>query len=342
VLTVSGTAKPAATNVFALVLLLVGLVALVGLVGCGSSATSPAAFPASCTGTGPSLSGAAATRTIPARVVHTTTATLVLVPVCLSGHGPYEFVLDTGATLSLVDRTLADQLHLTLTGTTTPATGVGCTVAASHVEMPSWSVGEVPLHAQTLTSLPMKGAPGGPAIAGLLGSDVWSRFGRFQLDYRAGRVLLPGPEQATPPTSAPPSAADSAPSAPGGQRVPMTVIRKGAATVPVVPVTLEGLGPKRFALDTGSSVSVVDRKVAQQLSLPPVGRPRNAAGVSCSAPAQPVHVASWRVGAVALPAQNIDSITLPAGLDGLLGSDVLDRFDAVTIDYAAGSLVLGG
>jgi hypothetical protein len=220
---------------------------------------------------------------------------------------------------------------------------VGCTRAADHVQVPSWSVGEVPLRAQTLTSLPMAGAPDGPHIVGLLGSDVLSRFGRFQLDYRAGRVLLPGPEQATAPTSAPPSAADPAPSAPGSHRVPMTVIRSGASTVAVVPVTLEGAGPKRFALDTGASSSVVDRRVAQQLSLPPVGRPLNAAGVSCSAKSQPVHVDSWRVGAVALPAQNLDSIALPVpGLDGLLGSDVLSRFGTVTIDYAAGSFVLGG
>jgi len=142
---------------------------------------------------------------------------------------------------------------------------------------------------------------------------------------------------------APPAAAVPAPSAPGSQRVPMTVIRNGAATLAVVPVTLEGLGPKRFALDTGSSSSVVDRKVAQQLSLRPVGRSRDAAGVSCSATSQPVHVTSWRVGAVALPAQTVDSIALPVpGLDGLLGSDVLYQFGTVTIDYAAGSLVLGG
>ncbi|MGH3598679.1 MAG: retropepsin-like aspartic protease, partial [Pseudonocardiaceae bacterium] len=195
--------------------------------------------------------------------------------------------------------------------------------------------------AQTLTSLPMTGAPGGLGVAGLLGSDVWSRFGKFQLDYRAGQVLLPGPEQATAPT--PPAAADPEPAAPGSQRVPMTVVRTGASTLGVVPVTIDGLGPKRFALDTGSSNSVVDRKVAQQLSLPQVGRSRNAAGVSCSARSQPVHVTSWRVGAVALPAQNVDSIALPVpGLDGLLGSDVLYRFGTVTIDYAAGSLVLSG
>ena len=341
VLTVSRTGKPAARQLRILVLLLTGLI---GLVSCVAGwAPSPAAFPMSCTGSAPDLSGAAASRKIPVQVVHTSTATLVLVPVCLSGHGPYPFVLDTGATQSLVSRTVADQLQLVSTGTTTSATGVGCTVTAGHVQVPSWSVGEVALRPQALTSLPLPGAPDGPGIAGLLGSDVWSRFGRFQLDYRAGQLLLPGPEQATAPTSAPAAAAGPVPPAPGSQRVPMTVVRTGAATLAVVPVTLEGMGPKKFALDTGSSSSVVDSRVARQLSLRPVGRPRNAAGVSCSATSQPVHVTSWRVGAVALPAQNVEGIALPIpGLDGLLGSDVLYRFGTVTIDYAASSLVLGG
>ena len=87
----------------------------------------------------------------------------------------------------------------------------------------------------------------------------------------------------------------------------------------------------------------MDRSVAQQLSLPPVRRPRNAAGVSCSATSQPVHVASWRVGTVTLPAQDVDSIALPIpDLDGLVGSDVLYPFGTVTIDYSASTLVLGG
>jgi len=218
-------------------------------------------------------------------------------------------------------------------------------VPAGHVQVASWSVGAVPLRAQPLTSLPMAGAPGGPGIAGLLGSDVWSRFGQFQLDYRAGRVLLPGPEQATAPTSGPASPASGAPapSASASQRVPMTIVHSKSGTLALVPVSLDGLEPRKFVLDTGSSVSVVDRTVAQQLSLPAVGHTHKASGVSCAATSQPVHVASWRVGAVTLPAQNVDSIALPIpGLEGLLGSDVLYRFGTVTIDYAGGQLVLGG
>ncbi|MGB8963452.1 MAG: pepsin/retropepsin-like aspartic protease family protein [Pseudonocardiaceae bacterium] len=338
VLTVSSPAKPSVI----ILVLLAGLLGLTGLVGCAVAVAPPAAFPVSCPGSGTGPSTPAGTQTVPARVVHTRTgATLVLVPVCLSGQGPFPFVLDTGAAQSLVDRSLADRLQLPPTGTTASATGVGCTVPAGHVQVADWSVGTVPLRAQPVTSLPMAGAPGGPGIAGLLGSDVWSRFGRFQLDYRAGQVLLPGPEQATAPTADP---AVPPPSAPAGRRVPMTVVHsQTGGTLALVPVSLDGLEPKKFVLDTGSSSSVVDRGVAQQLSLPPVGKTHQASGVSCAATSQPVHVASWQVGAVPLFAQNVESIALPIpGLEGLVGSDVLYRFGTVTVDYAAGQLVLGG
>jgi hypothetical protein len=242
--------------------------------------------------------------------------------------------LDTGAAHSLVDRDLADRLHLAVTGTTARAIGVACTAAAGQVQVPNWSLGQVPLRPQTLVSLSMAGSPGGPTIAGLLGSDVWSRFGQFRLDYRAGRLMVPGPEQATAPTAA---------AAPTNRQVPMTVVHTGTGSLALVPVTLDGHDPMMFVLDTGSSTSVVDLNVVRRLSLPPVGHPRRATGVSCATTTQPIHVSSWQVGTVGLPAQNLDGIALAIpNLNGLLGSDALYRFGTITVDYANGHLVLAG
>lgn len=109
------------------------------------------------------------------------------------------------------------------------------------------------------------------------------------------------------------------------------------------PVTFDGHDPMMFVLDTGSSTSVLDRAVAQRLSLPPIGPAQHVAGVSCGTATQPVHVDSWRVGTVPLPAQNLDGIVLAIpGLTGLLGSDVLYRFGTITADYAGGRLILNG
>lgn len=307
------------------------LALLVALTGCGIVVRQPTTFDISC-----SQSAAGTTpQTIPVHVVHTATATLVLVPVCLSGQGPYSFILDTGAAHSVVDRGLVGRLRLPVAGKTAPATGVACTVQAGQVQVVNWSVGQVPLRAQTLGTLPMAGAPGGPGIDGLLGSDVWSRFGQFRLDYRAGRLTLPAAEQATAPTAVAAAVTD-----PAHQPVPMTIVHPGSGTLALVPVTLDGHGPLMFVLDTGSSTSVVDQTVAQRLSLRPIGHPQRATGVSCATPTQPVHVSSWQLGTIPLHAQNVDSIPLAIpNLTGLLGSDILYHFNTVTVDYATGRLL---
>jgi hypothetical protein len=317
------------------------LLLLVALTGCSISSVSslqrPETFDVSCT----QQSTATVPQTVPAHVVRTGTATLVLVPVCLAGQGRYPFILDTGAARSLVDNSVADRLRLPVTGTATQATGVACTSSAGQVQVPNWSVGQVPLRSQTLASLSLGLPPGGPPIAGLLGSDVWSRFGQLRLDYHAGRLMLPGPEQATAPSAAASEPRDTELTALGNQLVPMTIVHPGSGTLALVPLTIGGQGPMMFVLDTGASRSVVDSRVAQRLSLPPAGKPQRAAGVSCATTTQPVRVASWQVGAVDLPAQNLDSISLAIpGLTGLLGSDILYRFGTITVDYAGARLAL--
>ena len=64
--------------------------------------------------------------------------------------------------------------------------------------------------------------------------------------------------------------------------------------------------------------------------------------MGCTGTAQPVAVASWSVEGVALAPQQLTAATLPeiGGRGepvGLLGSDVLGRFGAVRIDFAAGA-----
>jgi hypothetical protein len=56
-------------------------------------------------------------------------------------------------------------------------------------------------------------------------------------------------------------------------------------------------------------------------------------------------MAKWRAGAVALPAAEIQTIDMPEPgggieIDGLLGSDILSTFGAITVDYKSERLVL--
>jgi hypothetical protein len=129
-------------------------------------------------------------------------------------------------------------------------------------------------------------------------------------------------------------------------KVPLRVVQGGNhTTLAVVPVWLGKKGPYRFALDTGASVSVVDTAVAKEAGLKRVGRVPGFTGIKSTTSATIVRVPRWKAGDVQLPAASIASVSLAdslgnAGLKGLLGSDVLSRYDVVTIDYRGGQLRL--
>ena len=127
----------------------------------------------------------------------------------------------------------------------------------------------------------------------------------------------------------------------GSLVVAITVLKHGRQVLAVVPVTIDGKGPYSFAIDTGASQSLVDSAVARQLDAPRTGSKQRIAGVTSVASAPSIKVRSWRVGAVKLPATTIVEADLPFGnVQGLLGSDMLSRFDVVTIDYDRSRLVL--
>ena len=122
---------------------------------------------------------------IPVKVVVKHRNTVVVVPVKVAGRGPYDFVLDTGASTSALDKVLVRKLHLRRTGENAEVTGVTGSSLLPVVRVPSWSVG-----GQSLVGheLPMIDLGGG--YAGLLGSDELRRFGAVRIDFRAARLVL--------------------------------------------------------------------------------------------------------------------------------------------------------
>ena len=111
----------------------------------------------------------------------------------------------------------------------------------------------------------------------------------------------------------------------------------------VVPVTVGGLGPFRFLLDTGSTHTAVTDRLATAVDAVPVARTvmRAAAGsVGCLVVALPTvvvdGVSADGLTATALPQSA--AAALGPGLDGVLGQDFLSRF-AFTIDYRRSRIV---
>lgn len=114
----------------------------------------------------------------------------VLAPVLINGHGPYDFALDTGASITLVDTVIANRLRLPVVGQGQTVEGVGGTVTAIPVQVSAWTVGALKLPAATITKGNLPDARRGTGLQGLLGSDVLSRFGKVTIDYANGLLIV--------------------------------------------------------------------------------------------------------------------------------------------------------
>jgi Aspartyl protease len=322
----------------------------VGGGGSGSHADQPI-FPGPCPAPSKPAGASGAVSRVQLQVVKGGAAAIALAPVCVAGHGPYAFVIDSGATTSAFDTQLVKVLHLSSNGPGQTVSGANCTTTETPTVGPSWSVGNVPLAAQTVSSIDIPGFGLRAEPAGLLGSDVLSRFGAVQLDYQHQSLTLPGPEGPPPgpgtnvhgPSSAalPPGIGLAAPST----TVPLLVLQVEAETVALIPMRFRDQGPFEFILDTGSSVSSVDPQLVSSIGLQQTGQHQKVSGIGCREEAQQVHSGPWSTGAVSLHPQALQSVSVPGAsgeINGLLGSDVLHGFGAIVIAYTAGTLTVAG
>lgn len=118
--------------------------------------------------------------------------TIALVPVFIDGRGPYPFALDTGASQSLIDSSLARVLRLRVVGKSRPPHGITGGGRGQAVQVTNWRAGGVRLPADTISSFKLlSGRGNGPA--GLLGSDILSRYGKIAVDYDKDLLLLDPP-----------------------------------------------------------------------------------------------------------------------------------------------------
>src|SRR3954463_3579782 len=75
---------------------------------------------------------------------------LALVPVTINGKGPYTFALDTGASQSLVDSSVAKELDVKRTGGTHKVAGISSVTKVHSIAVEHWRVGKVELPATTI------------------------------------------------------------------------------------------------------------------------------------------------------------------------------------------------
>jgi predicted aspartyl protease len=137
------------------------------------------------TPTRPAPEGRSTQVTLPMRVVRGNGGTLVYVPMKVNGHGPYEFVLDTGSSNSSVDRSLVRRLGLPRTGQQHPVQGVMGSGVVPVVRVHHWTLGGLSMHGTSLSVVDL-----GIGVGGLLGSDELCRFGNVMLDFRHNKLVI--------------------------------------------------------------------------------------------------------------------------------------------------------
>jgi hypothetical protein len=272
----------------------------------------------------------------------------IAVGVCLEGHGPFTFLVDTGAAATVVDSGLARRLHLTTIGEKIPNRTFGCNRELSFVSPPRLSVGGVALSPQPITTGTLA-SPEVPGLEGLIGADILSRFGAVRIDFDHQTITV-GPEGDEPSHSV--KATSSAPPAPGTvSAVPAEVhvsrvaiagdTSQSATFVYMLVQVVVGGVPRGFVVDTGAAQTAVTPAVAKVAGRP-VGEPQTFyGGLACPFRAESYVISSWRIGDVSLSPQVVGAAPVPSGWDGLLGSGTLQRYSPVVVDFADGSLLLG-
>lgn len=120
--------------------------------------------------------------------------------------------------------------------------------------------------------------------------------------------------------------------------VPLRVfVADNGATIALVPITIQGEGPYFFGLDTGASQTVIDDDIVQELNIETRGSAGSVRGIAGLTEATLVSVREWSLQDIKIDESMAITFDLgypeSGGFSGLLGSDVLSDFEAVTVDY---------
>ena len=264
---------------------------------------------------------------VPAELVNN----LVVVPGRINGSAPLAFVLDTGASTSVIDRDTATALRLDLGTAGRATTGGGdvesVTVPGANLTIAGLAFADLPLVAIDLAGL--RAGLGHP-VAGILGYDVFAPY-VVEIDYLAPAVRFHDPEAWPPPPGA-------------------TAVRFAAMDdqIPLVDVELRGVNGARalarVELDTGQTgaLTLTSRFVAEHRivdDLQPRVSITAGAILAGRVPAYVARLDSLRLGAtdVAKPVVTVTPGAAQAGVTdstaGLIGGEVFRRFH-LFIDYA--------
>jgi hypothetical protein len=243
---------------------------------------------------------------------------LIALPVMVNGAGPFEFVLDTGTTETVVDSALVDQLKLPITGGLVAATlrrsSVLLTAHADKLEVADASVRNLELFVAPMGEILSQF----PGARGILGDDFLRNFDLL-LDNRHRLLQLqqgPGPMEETL----------------TGQHVPLHTrgSHLGGATENrlILAVNVPQLQAETltFQLDSGACALVLFRSAYRGPPRPP-GVNVSIATVTAGSPAYKHQLTALSVGNISLGNVLVVSSPQPTTMDvdGLLPTILFHR-----------------
>jgi predicted aspartyl protease len=257
-----------------------------------------------------------------------------IVRVMIAGRG-LDFLLDTGAAGIVINRDIAEQLHLEEHGAYSNAANAGRYVGTSAI-VPEMTIGSLTMRDVVVTTVPDvdEGRPGLYKVVGLLGFDFIDAVG-LKLDYQAGTVTALTPDAFAVPTD------------------PRTIdldIRLGSLQ-PETSLVVNGSLGEHFMLDTGASGGLMlfdyfQRRHPEALSEKerlPINPNLHFVGVGGDFDVRPYRLHSVRLGKVNFAdfvALAVESSKSYGGdQDGLIGTELLSLFTLYT-DYPAGKIYL--
>lgn len=265
---------------------------------------------------------------IPAEIVNSR----VFIDCRVNGSKPLRFILDTGASESVLNSDRAKEQGWTLSGSESAAVEGG-EIESATVKNVTLAVGDVVLPARDVVAVPLRGVENGlgRAIYGIIGGELFQRY-VVTIDYARAIVSLQLPDRFV--------------YAGTGTIVPVTI----EENTPIARVTVHSNGivaTGNFQLDTGGGILTINAPfVAQYVELVPQktlqitsgavlpGRSRGGIG----------RLESLELGTLAIekPIANFSQNASGDRVDrdaGLIGGEILSRFTVIT-DYTRNRVIL--
>ncbi|MEZ5078685.1 MAG: retropepsin-like aspartic protease [Solirubrobacterales bacterium] len=266
-----------------------------------------------------------------------------IVNICFGEEGPYPLELDTGAATSAISTSLAEELGLKKTGDPEIILGAGCRGESQGYELPSWSVGGVPLEGGTITATDEPESEEGYP-RGSLGADVLSRFGAIRIDYANEKLILPGDEGPEFEESGKPEPLPEA-LVPSGPEItaPMTAEGFFGEVTQTAEIALGETTATPWLIDTAAALSVAESSAVKAARLEPTDTAREGGTFCSTIVIEEYESGDWTLGGEPLEPEALGGLDLGSGgeVGGLLGSNTLYRFGSVVFDWDGGQLLLG-